>query len=85
MRPAKLFWTAPAERSGDGAFARTRVIEPYNASGVQSGVALRLPPQSKLPYRQHKDRSADIPIRGFGILELADRNVRAPQIYEHRD
>jgi hypothetical protein len=33
------FWTAPAERSGDGAFVCNR--------NFQSGVALRLPPQSK--------------------------------------
>ena len=33
------FWTAPAGRSGDGAFVCDR--------SFQSGVALRLPPQSK--------------------------------------
>jgi hypothetical protein len=39
MAGTTTFWTAPAERSGDGAFA-------CNWS-FQSGVALRLPPQSK--------------------------------------
>ena len=37
------FWTALAERSGDSAFAWTTKA----ASLIQSGVALRLPPQSK--------------------------------------
>jgi hypothetical protein len=43
-----LFWTAPAERSGDGAFARAE-IERTNESlrPHESGVALRFPPQSK--------------------------------------
>jgi len=36
MSQPQSIWTAPAKRSGDGAF-RT----------FQSGVALRLPPQSK--------------------------------------
>jgi len=37
------FWTALAERSGDSAFLRAT-----NTTGlIQSGVALRLPPQSK--------------------------------------
>jgi hypothetical protein len=42
------FWTAPAERSGDGAFGRKqplRIREIRRA--CESGVALRLPPQSK--------------------------------------
>src|SRR5216683_3302188 len=34
------FWSAPAERSGDGALDRTSIV-------IQSGVALRLPPHSK--------------------------------------
>src|SRR5712664_1121845 len=33
------FWSAPAERSGDGALDRTSIV-------IQSGVALRLPPHS---------------------------------------
>jgi hypothetical protein len=33
------FWSAPAERSGDGVWVRMVVI--------QSGAALHLPPQSK--------------------------------------
>jgi hypothetical protein len=37
------FWTALAERSGDSAFVRTTSV----AGLIQSGVALRLPPQSK--------------------------------------
>ena len=39
MNPRQNSWTAPAERSGDGAFICNRAL--------QSGVALRLPPQSK--------------------------------------
>jgi hypothetical protein len=40
------FWTAPAERSGDGAFVLGKganIRKPFS----QSGVALRLPQQSK--------------------------------------
>ncbi len=40
LQRSSAFWTAPAERSGDGAFA--------SAGASESGVALRLPPQSKL-------------------------------------
>jgi hypothetical protein len=42
------FWTAPADRNGDGAFGRTSGFLPSNACrACKSGVALRLPPQSK--------------------------------------
>jgi hypothetical protein len=42
------FWTAPAERSGDGAFARMKIELRADAFPPgESGVALRLPPQSK--------------------------------------
>jgi hypothetical protein len=43
------FWTALAERSGDSAFVRTEALvgSDYFPAG-QSGVALRLPPQSIL-------------------------------------
>jgi hypothetical protein len=44
---APASWTAPAKRSGDGAFARQDVPENFHTPG-QSGVALRLPPQSKI-------------------------------------
>src|SRR5690242_3603988 len=44
---APASWSASAERSGDGAFASQNVSENVPASG-QSGVALRLPPQSKI-------------------------------------
>ncbi len=40
VKLAQEIWTAPAERSGDGAF-------PLSPAPYQSGVALRLPPQSK--------------------------------------
>ena len=41
-------WTAPAERSGDGAFGRADSFQVRGRSGAcESGVALRLPPQSK--------------------------------------
>ena len=45
---APAFWSAPAERSGDGAFARTRRQRTTNnCRPLESGVALRFPPQSK--------------------------------------
>jgi hypothetical protein len=41
-------WTAPAERSDDGAFAWATCHRTINSLGsFESGVALRLPPQSK--------------------------------------
>ena len=40
----KPAWTAPAERSGDGAFDGEAIGK------FQSGVALRLPPQSKIDF-----------------------------------
>jgi len=47
MKPAAS-WTAPAERSGDGAFELTEPPGSQNACRAdESGVALRLPPQSK--------------------------------------
>jgi hypothetical protein len=46
-RPA-VPWSAPAERSGDGAFERAGGIRACQPCGAcESGVALRLPPQSK--------------------------------------
>ena len=42
-----LSWTAPAKRSDDGAFAKQDALENFHAPG-QSGVALRLSPQSKI-------------------------------------
>jgi hypothetical protein len=41
-----FFWTAPAKRSGDGAFD-WRKMSKSPVCSCQSGVALRLPPQSK--------------------------------------
>jgi hypothetical protein len=42
------FWTAPAERSGDGAFRRKQPLRTREMRrACESGVALRLPPQSK--------------------------------------
>jgi hypothetical protein len=50
---APASWSAPAERSGDGAFARTRRQRTTNnCRPLESGVALRFPPQSK-PLRAH--------------------------------
>ena len=49
-------WSAPAKRSGDGALdtgRRSNLVK----SRIQSGVALRLPPHSKVP-------------RGFTLIEL---------------
>jgi len=40
-----VLWSAPAERSVDGAFNRARSTE--NRQTDESGVALRLPPHSK--------------------------------------
>jgi hypothetical protein len=43
------FWTALSERSGDGAFERTkRILLLKIFRACESGVALRLPPQSKI-------------------------------------
>jgi hypothetical protein len=39
-------WSAPAERSGDGAFGN--YLKDFDRSIIQSGVALRLPPHSKI-------------------------------------
>jgi hypothetical protein len=48
----KALWTAVAERSGDTAFlCPENQIQAANASPFQSGVALRLPPQSKIKLR----------------------------------
>jgi hypothetical protein len=44
---APASWSAPAEHSGDGAFAQQDAFENFWASR-QSGVALRLPAQSKI-------------------------------------
>ena len=45
---APASWSAPAERSDDGAFARTRRQRTTNnCRPLESGVALRFPPQSK--------------------------------------
>jgi hypothetical protein len=44
-RSGERFWTAPAKRSGDGAFGWHGAFDCPIRS--QSGVALRLPPQSK--------------------------------------
>ena len=62
---AARFWTAPAERSGDGAFGRMngiRIRENHRAH--EGGVALHLPPHSKMPptgdgsYVQHPPQAA---------------------------
>jgi hypothetical protein len=84
---SRASWTAPAERSVDGAFERTRSVEISNPrSADKSGVALRLPPQSKCwrvrltPY---------FPVR-LGLLclllmhppvEGAEQNKRGRQVY----
>ena len=45
---AVMSWTAPAERSGDGAFANAAGVRVVKALGPrENGVGLRLPPQSK--------------------------------------
>jgi hypothetical protein len=41
------FWTAPAKRSGDGAFFEV-IRDSREAELKQSGVALRFPPHSKM-------------------------------------
>jgi hypothetical protein len=50
------FWSAPAERSGDGALVRTgreRTLETLRPG--ESGVALRFPPQSKIAGAEKAD------------------------------
>jgi len=47
-RGTGVSWTAPAERSDDGAFAGvTRQRTKKHLGALESGVALRFPPQSK--------------------------------------
>ena len=63
----RAVWTPPAERSGDGAFGSRRGASVRDAS-AQSGVALRLPPQTKtLPRsdRSSTPRCCHIPIALF--------------------
>jgi hypothetical protein len=44
-----IFWSAPAERSGDGAFGRAGIVRATEfVERSKSGVALRLPPHSKM-------------------------------------
>jgi hypothetical protein len=50
VNESEASWSAPAERSGDGAFARRDVTEMF--AKFQSGVALRLPPQSKTSAKE---------------------------------
>jgi len=47
MEYGRALWSAPAERSGDGAFGGGRVCNLPSGPASQSGVALRLPPHSK--------------------------------------
>ena len=48
-------WSAVAERSGDTAFARTEPVEMFlGCRALESGVALRFPPQSKTLPRERK-------------------------------
>src|SRR4051794_16846814 len=66
-------WTAPAERSGDGAFERAgrpRIREGSRA--CESGVALRLPPQSKwVRLRRVQSRRA----RGWDSFEVVNHEA----------
>jgi len=46
-------WTASAERSGDGAFERATGWQIFHAARAgESGVALRLPPQSMTRWQK---------------------------------
>src|SRR5829696_4275733 len=48
VRPSEPYiWTAPAERSGDGAFGTGNAGGKLSRARRKSGVALRLPPHSK--------------------------------------
>jgi hypothetical protein len=58
MKHAKLFWSAPAERSGDGAL-RTR-LTPRRSATTQSGVALRLPPHSTVALANARDAQSSL-------------------------
>ena len=50
-------WTAPAKRSDDGAFARTRDPRTFERRRPpESGVALRFPPQSMTPRAMTRRR-----------------------------
>jgi len=73
MNSRQTFWTAPAERGGDGAFGRTRVHLGLKACrACPSGVALRWPPQSK----------SDVVIRAITRLNTRPNGMetRQPQI-----
>src|SRR5437879_2946509 len=51
------FWSAPAERSGDGAFGLSARFSCQPTP--QSGVALRLPPQSRIAGQVSEDGLGD--------------------------
>jgi hypothetical protein len=68
-------WTAPAERCGDGAFARTITSRNHQGCGpLESGVALRLPPQSMT--------LSDLP-RGPDIAERPDGGAFIAAVPSH--
>src|SRR5688572_29051437 len=54
-------WSSPAERSGDGALDRPLIsdLKFQISEGSKSGVALRLPPHSKLETRHDNDSSTN--------------------------
>ena len=56
----RAFWTAPAERSDDGAFPQRCILghieRHLTREAEQSGVALRFPPHSKNAALQHAKR-----------------------------
>src|SRR5215213_9642169 len=54
VRPSEPYiWTAPAERSGDGAFGTGNAGGKLSRARRKSGVALRLPPHSKAAHGHH--------------------------------
>lgn len=57
----QAFWTAPAERSDDGAFTQPKALDSSDRScGRKSGVASHLPPQSK-----------NLPVLRFGEVRVS--------------
>ena len=69
-RQAAALWTAVAERSGDTACSRRAGAEStWPGRGIESGVALRFPPQSKM-LAVVSNRAAHQRLAAFSLIEI---------------